>query len=119
MKKIAFIFSQSPYGNNVGKEGLNISLAFSLINKKTEFFFVGDGIFQILKNQNTKKILLSNYTISFGIFSIYGITKFYSSINFFEERGLSINDSFLVDLLILDHLSFKKKLGTFDIIFKF
>lgn len=119
MKKTAFIFSQSPYGNSIGKEGLDVSLAFSLINKKTGIFFIGDGIFQLFEKQNPRKILFSNYTVSFKIFSIYGITQFYSSIDSFKERGLSVKDSFLVNLLILNNFSFRRKLDSFDNIFKF
>lgn len=77
MKSIAFIFSHAPHGNTLGREGLDMLLSFSLVFQRIGVFFIDDGVLQLVPNQNTKHIFLRNYTRSFKILSLYGITDFF------------------------------------------
>ncbi|BBI01408.1 sulfur transfer complex subunit [Buchnera aphidicola (Nipponaphis monzeni)] len=119
MKKTAFLFSQPPFGNFLSKDGLDIALAVSLITNKTGFFFIGDGIFHLIKNKKSKNILLFDYTTKFSIFPMCGIDEFYSCENYLKDRGINKDYSFLVNLILLDQLSFKKKIDSFDCILNF
>jgi len=57
MKSIAFVFSDVPHGSCFGREGLDLILATSLEIQNIALIFIGDGIFQIIKNQQPEKVL--------------------------------------------------------------
>lgn len=117
MKNVACIISSSVYKHYFGQETLDMALALSLINENTGFFFIEDGIFQILKNNNTqKKIIIKN---NFNMLKSYGVTQFYSSVKFFRQRGVELTHPLWINLLILDHLNFRSKIDSFDFVLKF
>ncbi|VFP81633.1 Protein TusC [Buchnera aphidicola (Cinara curvipes)] len=77
MKSIAFVFSKAPYGNSIGREGLDFILSFSLFSNKISLFFIDDGVFQLMKYQKPSLIKLHNYSLSFKILSLYDIKDFF------------------------------------------
>ncbi|BGI51588.1 MAG: sulfurtransferase complex subunit TusC [Buchnera aphidicola (Ceratovacuna japonica)] len=116
MKKIAFLFSKSPYGSNKCQELLDLSLSASFIFKKIALFFIGDGIFQILNNQNPKKILYYSYYKSFSIFELCKLSNIYLCKNSLKDRGINYNNRFLINITILKKRCFKDKLNLFEAI---
>ncbi|HMI77073.1 MAG TPA: sulfurtransferase complex subunit TusC [Buchnera sp. (in: enterobacteria)] len=119
MKSIAFIFSHAPHGNCIGREGLDFLLATSLTIQNIAVFFIGDGVFQIIKNQKPEKVLLKNYTSAFRILSLYGINQYYFCADSLKERGFVNADMFLLDTLVLDNISLRNKLKQFEGIINF
>lgn len=77
MKSIAFIFSKSPYGNSIGKEGLDVVLSCSYVFNKIAIFFIDDGVFQLMLFQKPKCVKLNNYSLSFKILLLYDIKDFF------------------------------------------
>lgn len=77
MKSIAFIFTHAPHGNIKGKEGLDMLLSCSLSFSKIGVFFMNDGVFQLMPDQNSNFILLNNYSNAFKILPLYGINNFF------------------------------------------
>ncbi|CAL4043905.1 Protein TusC [Buchnera aphidicola (Anoecia corni)] len=119
MNSIAFVFSHLPYGTSNSQEGLNAALALSSFTNEIGFFFINDGVLQLLKWQNSKKIFFHKYTNAFRIFSIYCEKKCYLHLGSVNKRGIFFFDDFLVNIKILNNLSFKKKLNSFDCIINF
>lgn len=58
MKRLAFIFTQPPHTSSAGREGLDALLAASAFSEDIQVFFVGDGVFQLLPNQNRLKFFV-------------------------------------------------------------
>ncbi|MGL5554622.1 MAG: DsrE family protein, partial [Aeromonas veronii] len=50
-KKIAFICSRGPHGHTAGREGLDALLATSAMTDELALFLIGDGVLQLLKEQ--------------------------------------------------------------------
>ncbi|CAL4325817.1 Protein TusC [Buchnera aphidicola (Protaphis terricola)] len=119
MKKIAFIFSHAPHGTTFGKEGLDAVLSTSSVLNKISLFFIGDGVFQLLKNYKTEKILSRNYTNLFSILSLYEIKNFYCCKLSLVERGLNLNTKFTLKVDILNFHLLRLKLENFDVILNF
>ncbi|WP_392564921.1 sulfurtransferase complex subunit TusC [Orbus wheelerorum] len=76
MKKIAIIFDQAPHGNAKGRETLDLVLALSDINQ-ISVFFINEGIFHLLKDQQPDKILMRDYIATFGMIELYDINDIY------------------------------------------
>lgn len=119
MKKIAIVFSRSPYGSSLGKEGLDFALSASCFTNKLGIFFIGDGIFQIFKNQNSERILLKNFSSSFGILSLFDINNIYLCYDSLRERGFTKNIDLTVKIIFLNIKKIIQKINKFDFILNF
>lgn len=125
MKSIAFIFNNSPYGISSGKEGLDLILGFSAITNNISIFFIGDGVFNLMKNQKPKKIFLHNYIKSFGILSLYDVKKCYICHDSLLQRNLKkeslilYDKIFSFDVKIISFIQISTILDKFNYIFNF
>ncbi|WP_343128149.1 sulfurtransferase complex subunit TusC [Buchnera aphidicola (Takecallis taiwana)] len=119
MKKIAIIFSHAPYGKTLGQEGLNLALSMSCYTENIGIFFIGDGVFQILKYQQPNFILSKSYFISFKIFIANNINNFYLCYDSLLQRGLYKNVDYVLKLNICSFIKIRKKIKKFDFILNF
>lgn len=76
MKKVAIIFNQTPHGNAKGREALDLALALSDINQ-ISVFFIGEGVFHLLANQQPDKILMRDYIATLAMLGLYDIDDIY------------------------------------------
>lgn len=51
-KSLLFIFGSSPYGSSVAAEGIDALLAAAVFEQSVSVLFIGDGVFQLLKQQH-------------------------------------------------------------------
>ncbi|QCI24563.1 sulfurtransferase complex subunit TusC [Buchnera aphidicola (Muscaphis stroyani)] len=119
MKTIAVIFSHAPHGSSFGREGLDAVLSISAILKKISLFFIGDGVLQLIKSYQTKKILSRNYVSSFSILPILDIKNFYCCKSSLIERGLFNYRHFVLNTTILNKETLYLKLDNYDAIINF
>ncbi|UDG79371.1 Protein TusC [Candidatus Ecksteinia adelgidicola] len=119
MKRIAFIFTQGPHGNASGREGLDALISTSLLSKDFGVFFISDGVLQLLPEQEPKNILSRNYTLTFCALSMYNITKYYSCLVSLQERGLSQETNWILDVKIICPCTLNKKLKNYDMVITF
>ncbi|WP_343182487.1 sulfurtransferase complex subunit TusC [Buchnera aphidicola] len=119
MKKIGIVFSHAPYGIGLGKYGVNFCLSMACYNSKIGVFFIGDGVFQILRYQQPDVILHKNYSLSFKMFSIFNIQKLYVCYDSLLSRGLNQDTQFLLKVNICKLRNIRKKMENFDFILNF
>ncbi|QJC37023.1 sulfurtransferase complex subunit TusC [Enterobacteriaceae endosymbiont of Donacia vulgaris] len=118
MNKIAFIFSKSPYGNSIGKEGLDAVISISSLTEDIALFFIGDGILQILKQQEPETFLLKNYNISFSILQLCNIKNYFVCSKSLKTLGIKKNN-WIIPVKIINPLIWKKKIDNYNIILNF
>lgn len=92
MKKIGFVFSSAPHGSASGREGLDAVLAASNYTDDIALFFVGDGVFQLLRDQDPEKILSRNYIATFKMLPLCDVTQVYVCADSLLTRGLTTSD---------------------------
>ncbi len=80
-KKMMYINRNAPYGTVYALEGLDVSMAF-----------IGDGIYQILKGQDTSDSDMKNFSPTYNALGDYEVTKLYVEQESLDERGLSVDD---------------------------
>lgn len=117
MKNIAIIFTQIPHGNALGREALDASLALSDINR-VSLFFLGDGIFHLLPNQNTQVILSRDYIATFGLLDIYDISNIYSCQEDMQQRGL-LDQTLTINVNIVSKTNCKQLISQHDLVLTF
>lgn len=92
MNKVAFIFHTSPHGSAAGREGLDAVLATSALSEELAVFFLGDGVYQLKKQQTPAAIHGRDYAPTFGLLELYDIEQIYVCADSLAQRGLSLAD---------------------------
>ena len=54
--------------------------------------FTDDGVYQLMKNQNTEGIGMKNFSATYSALGDYEVKKVYIDKESLEERGLSLSD---------------------------
>lgn len=119
MKRVAFVFSTAPHGSSAGREGLDALLATSALSDESGVFFIGDGVFQPLSQQQPGVILARDYIATFKLLGLYDIDNFWICATSMRERGLSAESSFVTEVEALDAEAIRQKLNEYDVILRF
>ncbi|PHM35590.1 sulfurtransferase complex subunit TusC [Xenorhabdus innexi] len=119
MKKIAFVFTEAPHGSSAGREGLDALLATSALTEQVGVFFISDGVFQLLSNQQPDKILSRDYISTFKILPLYDIEKYYICLDDLTVRGYSPEDDFILEAEFLSARAIREILAGYDVVLKF
>ena len=119
MKKVAFIFTHGPHGSSAGREGLDALLATSALTEDIGVFFVGDGVFQLLPNQQPEKILSRNYIVTYGVLSLYDIDQCFICAESLASRGLSSVNNWVLDVETLAEEELRAKFAEYDVVMTF
>jgi tRNA 2-thiouridine synthesizing protein C len=92
VKKFLYVNRKAPYGTIYALESLEVVLIGAAFEQDVSLAFVGDGIYQLTKGQNTKGIEMKNFSPTFRALEDYDITKLYVEQEALQARGLSEAD---------------------------
>lgn len=95
-KKFMFVNRKAPYGTVYALESLEVVLIAAAFEQDVSLAFVGDGVYQVAKNQNTDGIGMKNFSPTYKALGDYEVTKLYVEKESLEARGLTLDD--LMDL---------------------
>ncbi|GKX64614.1 protein TusC [Pragia fontium] len=119
MKKIAFVFTQAPHGTSGGREGLDAVLATSALTEEIGLFFLSDGVFQLLPQQNPDKILSRNYIATFGVLALYDIDQCFICRDSLAARGLNDDFEMVLKAQFLERRQISEYLSSYDVVLTF
>jgi len=88
MKRILFVNRQAPFGRSYAKESLDALLAGSAYDQDISVLFSGDGVFQLIKEQQAKDIGQKNIAATLPALEMYDITKIFAQASALNARGL-------------------------------
>lgn len=91
-KKMLYINRNAPYGTVYGLEGLEVVLIGAAFEQDVSMAFIDDGVYQILKNQDTSDSDMKNFSPAFKALGDYEVTKLYVEQESLDARGLSVDD---------------------------
>ncbi|MFL7010423.1 sulfurtransferase complex subunit TusC [Enterovibrio norvegicus] len=101
MSKLGFVFSTAPHGSASGREGLDAVLSTSNYSENIALFFVGDGVFQLLANQQPDVVLSRDYISTFKMLSLCDVEEIYVCEQSLAERGLT-NTALIIDADVVE-----------------
>lgn len=113
MKRVAFVFTHSPHGSASGREGLDALLAMSALTDDIGVFFVGDGVLQLLPQQQPDQILMRNYIATFGVLPLYDIDNCYVCETSVLQRGLTLDTDWVLDVELLAPEAWRSTLASY------
>ena len=91
-KKFLYVNRKAPYGTIYGLESLEVVLIGAAFEQDVSLAFLGDGVYQLAKGQDTKGLEVKNFSPAFGALEDYDVTKLYVAEEALQARGLSVAD---------------------------
>jgi tRNA 2-thiouridine synthesizing protein C len=91
-KKFLYVNRKAPYGTIYGLESLEVVLIGAAFEQDVSLAFLGDGVYQLAKGQDTKGLEVKNFSPTFGALEDYDVTKLYVEEEALRARGLSAAD---------------------------
>jgi tRNA 2-thiouridine synthesizing protein C len=92
IKKFMYVNRKAPYGTIYAWESLEVVLIGAAFDQDVSLAFIGDGVFQLVANQDTVNSGFKNFSPTYAALGDYGVTKIYVEKESLEERGLSLDD---------------------------
>jgi tRNA 2-thiouridine synthesizing protein C len=117
MKKLLFVQAKPPHGSLQGQEGLDAIMAGSAFVDCT-VLFTGDGVYQLLSQQQTETLASRDYAVTYLALADYGVDQIYCVAADLHQRGLTTAD-LLVRPTPLDDAGVKALLQDADAILDF
>jgi len=91
-KRFLYVNRRAPYGTIYALESLEVVLIGAAFEQDVSLAFLGDGVYQLTKGQDTKALEVKNFSPTFGALEDYDVTKLYVEKEALEARGLSETD---------------------------
>ena len=88
VKKFMFVNRKAPYGTIYALEGLEVVLISAAFDQDVSLAFLDDGVYQLLKGQQTKGLEVKNFSPTYRALEGYDIEKLYVERESLEARGL-------------------------------
>ena len=117
-KKFLYVNRKAPYGTIYGLESLEVVLIGAAFEQDVSLAFLGDGVYQLVKGQDTKALEVKNFSPTFGALEDYDVTKLYVEEEALQARGLSAAD-LVVPVEVVDARRMAEIMEDQDVILSF
>lgn len=91
-KPFTFLSRTAPYGSARPAHCLDMALAAAVFEQPVRYVFLGEGIYQLLKEQQGETIGSKTLGKTLGALELYGIEKVYVCQVSLQQRQLSSED---------------------------
>ena len=118
VKKFGYVNRKAPYGTIYALESLEVVLIGAAFEQDVSLFFVDDGVYQLVKGQNTDAIGMKNFSPTYRALEMYDVEKLYVEKESLEARGLA-EDDLLVDVEVMDSAKMSEILAEQDVVLNF
>lgn len=92
VKKFLYVNRKAPYGTIYALESLEVVLISAAFEQDVSLAFLDDGVYQLMKGQDTGGIGMKNFSPAYKALGDYEVTKLYVEKESLEERGLTLDD---------------------------
>jgi tRNA 2-thiouridine synthesizing protein C len=118
VKKFMFVNRKAPYGTIYALESLEVVLITATFDQDVSLVFIDDGVFELVKGQQTKDIGIKNFSPSYRALDGYDVEKLYVDQDSLTQRGLSEKD-LLVPVEVLNAEQMGQLMQQQDVILSF
>ena len=118
MKKVLFVNRKAPYGTIYALESLEVVLITATFDQDVSLAFIDDGVYELIKGQQTKEIGVKNFSPSYRALEGYDVEKLYADAESLASRGLSAQD-LLVPVEVLNTQQMAELMAQQDVVLSF
>jgi tRNA 2-thiouridine synthesizing protein C len=91
-KKFMYVNRKAPFGTIYALESLEVVLIGAAFEQIVSLAFIGDGVYQIMNNQDSTDIGMKTFSPTYKALGDYDIKNMYVEKESLEERGLTVED---------------------------
>ncbi len=91
-KKFLYVNRKAPYGTIYALESLEVVLIGAAFEQDVSLAFLDDGVYQIMKGQNTDEAGMKNFSPTYKALGDYDVNKIYVEQESLDARGLTLDD---------------------------
>lgn len=91
-KKMMYVNRNAPYGTVYALEGLEVVLIGAAFEQDVCMAFIDDGVYQLLKGQDTSESDMKNFSPTYNALGDYEVTRLYVEQESLDARGLTVDD---------------------------
>jgi len=92
VKKFLYLNRKAPYGTIYAWESLEVVLIGAAFDQEVSVMFLDDGVYELVKGQNTAAIGMKNFSPTYRTLGDYEVKNIYVDRDSLEARGLSEDD---------------------------
>lgn len=118
VKKFMFVNRKAPYGTIYALESLEVVLITATFDQDVSLVFMDDGVYELIKGQQTKDIGIKNFSPSYRALEGYDVEKLYVDQDSLTARGLSEKD-LLVPVEVLNSEQMGQLMAQQDVVLSF
>ena len=118
VKKFMFVNRKAPYGTIYALESLEVVLITATFDQDVSLVFMDDGVYELVKGQQTKGIGIKNFSPSYRALEGYDIEKLYVDQASLDQRGLTEAD-LLVPVEVLNDQQMSELMAQQDVVLSF
>lgn len=115
---IAIINTQLPNASPDGWEALDMAFSFANLELNVALFFIGDGVFQLLKDQQPEQHGYKNHTKSYAALDFYDIDHIYVCEASLKENNLKPED-LVISPMLFNRTDMSSLISQFDKVINF
>jgi tRNA 2-thiouridine synthesizing protein C len=113
-----FLNRKAPYGTIYALESLEVVLITATFDQDVSLAFVDDGVYELMKGQDTAGIGIKNHSKTYRALEGYDVEKLYVERESMAARGLSEAD-LLVDVQVLSSAEMAALMARQDVVLSF
>jgi tRNA 2-thiouridine synthesizing protein C len=91
-KRILIVCRQAPYGNALAREAIDVALATAVFDQNLALLFIGDGVWQLLKNQQSESIAAKSQQKMLAALVLYDIEDIYVDSEALNSRNITADE---------------------------
>ncbi len=92
VKKFLYLNRKAPYGTIYAWESLEVVLVGAAFDQEVSLMFVDDGVYQLVKGQDTAGIGMKNFSPTYRTLGDYEVKYIYVDADSLAARGLTQDD---------------------------
>ena len=113
-----FVNRKAPYGTIYALESLEVVLIAATFDQDVSLAFLDDGVYQLVKGQQTQGIEVKNFSPTYRALEGYDIEKLYVERESLEARGLSA-DQLIVPVEVMGRDEIVRRMEEQDVVIAF
>lgn len=118
IKKFMLVNRKAPYGTIYALESLEVALITATFDQDVSLVFMDDGVYQLVKGQQTQGIGIKNFSPTYRALEGYDVEKLYVDDESMTQRGLKSED-LLVPVEVLSSAQLGQLMAEQDVILSF
>ncbi len=118
IKKFLYVNRKAPYGTIYALESLEVVLISAAFEQDVSLAFIDDGVYEIVKGQDTKGAEMKNFSPTYRALEGYDIEKLYVEKESMDARGLTEKD-LLVPVKVLTAKEMADLMESQDVVMSF